>query len=80
MQTLQVKRCKMNYIIDGHNLISKMPGFSLSMPDDEQRLVELLIRYWQERRQSRWRCTLMARQSGRQECGIGRVRAHFVPR
>ena len=35
----------MNYIIDGHNLISKIPGLSLSMPDDEQRLVELLIRF-----------------------------------
>ena len=38
----------MSYIIDGHNLISKIHGLDLSMPDDEQRLIELLIRYSQE--------------------------------
>ncbi len=37
----------MNYIIDGHNLIAVIPGLSLSMPDDEQRLVELLIPFCQ---------------------------------
>ncbi len=35
----------MNYIIDGHNLISKIPGLSLSMPDDEEQLITLLQRY-----------------------------------
>jgi len=29
----------MPYLIDGHNLIAQMPGFSLSDPDDEARLV-----------------------------------------
>ena len=35
----------MNYIIDGHNLIAKLPGLDLSMPDDEQRLIEVLMRF-----------------------------------
>lgn len=35
----------MNYIIDGHNLIPKIPGFALSDPDDEQHLVELIYEY-----------------------------------
>jgi predicted RNA-binding protein with PIN domain len=35
----------MDHIIDGHNLISKMPGVSLDMPADEQRLIELLVGY-----------------------------------
>ena len=40
----------MNYLIDGHNLIAKIPGLSLSMPDDEERLVELLNRFGQHSR------------------------------
>jgi hypothetical protein len=40
----------MNYIIDGHNLIAKIPGLDLSMLDDEQRLIELLNRYGQHSR------------------------------
>ncbi|PWB49545.1 MAG: hypothetical protein C3F13_19300 [Anaerolineales bacterium] len=35
----------MNYIIDGHNLIGHIAGLELSMPDDEERLVELLQRF-----------------------------------
>ena len=35
----------MSYIIDGHNLIPKIPGLSLSDPNDEMRLVERLQRY-----------------------------------
>jgi uncharacterized protein len=38
----------MHYLIDGHNLISKIPGLSLSMPDDEERLIEILHRYSQQ--------------------------------
>ena len=33
----------MPYIIDGHNLIPKITGFSLEDLDDEQRLVEMLV-------------------------------------
>ena len=32
----------MPYLIDGHNLIGQIPGLSLSDPDDERKLVELL--------------------------------------
>ena len=37
-------------IIDGHNLIGKLPGFSLSELDDEKRLVEMLQVYARVRR------------------------------
>jgi predicted RNA-binding protein with PIN domain len=33
------------FIVDGHNLIPKMPGLSLSATDDEMRLVEVLQEY-----------------------------------
>lgn len=68
----------MQYMIDGHNLISKLHGLSLSMPDDEERLLTLLERY----------CTIGSHrvevyfdgappgQAG--EVKHGRVRAHFV--
>lgn len=32
----------MPYLIDGHNLIGKMPGLNLDDLDDEQRLIEIL--------------------------------------
>jgi predicted RNA-binding protein with PIN domain len=35
----------MSLIIDGHNLIPKLPGMSLSMPDDEEQLIKLLMKY-----------------------------------
>jgi hypothetical protein len=35
----------MNYLIDGHNLIARTPGLSLSDPDDEAKLVGLLRRW-----------------------------------
>ena len=74
------KRVKMaNYIIDGHNLIAKIPGLSLSMPDDEQRLIELLNRYGQE---SRHKLEVYFDGAPPGQAGVrkyGRVRAHFVP-
>ena len=69
----------MNYIIDGHNLIAKIPGLSLSMPDDEARLIELLNRFGQERRH-KLEVYFDGAQPG--QAGVrnyGRVRAHFVP-
>ncbi len=69
----------MNYIIDGHNLIAKIPGLSLSMPDDEQRLIELLNRYDQE---SRHKLEVYFDGALPGQAGVrnyGRVRAHFVP-
>jgi predicted RNA-binding protein with PIN domain len=38
-------------LIDGHNLIPKVPGMSLQMIDDEDRLIALLIVYCRVRRQ-----------------------------
>ena len=38
----------MKYLIDGHNLIGKLPHISLSDPDDEAQLVQMLARW-------RWR-------------------------
>jgi hypothetical protein len=35
----------MHYLIDGHNLIARVPGLSLSDPDDEAKLVQLLRRW-----------------------------------
>ncbi|MEA4812417.1 MAG: NYN domain-containing protein [Anaerolineaceae bacterium] len=32
----------MQYLIDGHNLIPKMPGLSLSDPEDEENLIQAL--------------------------------------
>ncbi len=32
-------------LIDGHNLIGRMPGLALSDPEDEAKLVALLKRY-----------------------------------
>lgn len=40
----------MPYIIDGHNLIPKIPGLSLSDVDDENRLIELLQEFCRRRR------------------------------
>ena len=68
----------MNYIIDGHNLIGKLPGLSLSMPDDEQRLVELLVRFSRHGRQ-RVEVYFDGAPPGQAgERSFGRVKAHFV--
>jgi predicted RNA-binding protein with PIN domain len=40
----------MPYLIDGHNLIPKMPGLSLEDPDDEIQLIELLQDFCRRRR------------------------------
>ncbi|KPL83886.1 hypothetical protein SE15_01260 [Thermanaerothrix daxensis] len=40
----------MAYLIDGHNLIPKIPGLSLSAPDDEERLIEMIQRFCQRQR------------------------------
>lgn len=43
----------MPYIIDGHNLIPKVPGLSLEAVDDEMKLVELLQEFCRlERKQA----------------------------
>lgn len=40
----------MPLLIDGHNLIPKIPGLSLSLPDDERRLIEMVQEYCRIRR------------------------------
>jgi uncharacterized protein len=39
-----------HYLVDGHNLIGKLPDLSLSDPDDEQKLIERLHIYAQRTR------------------------------
>ncbi len=41
----------MPYLIDGHNLIPKIPGLSLRIIDDEERLMEFLQAFGSARRQ-----------------------------
>jgi predicted RNA-binding protein with PIN domain len=68
----------MNYLIDGHNLISKIPGLDLSMLDDEQRLIELLNRFGQG---SRHRLEVYFDGAPAGQAGVrnySKVRAHFV--
>ena len=71
-------RDSMNYIIDGHNLIAKIEGLSLSMPDDEQRLIELLNRFGELRRHKLevYFDGAPVGQAGMRN--YGRVRAYFV--
>jgi predicted RNA-binding protein with PIN domain len=40
--------CTMPYLIDGHNLIGKIPGLELSELDDEKELIQLLQNYCQQ--------------------------------
>jgi uncharacterized protein len=35
----------MPYLVDGHNLIPKIPGISLQDPDDELKLIRILLEY-----------------------------------
>ena len=68
----------MYYIIDGHNLISQIPGLDLTMLDDEQRLVELLILFCQS---GRHKVEVYFDKAPVGQAGMtnhGRVRAHFV--
>ncbi len=69
----------MNYLIDGHNLIGKTPGLSLNMLDDEQLLIELLVRFSGRRRHTVevYFDGAPAGQAGMRS--YGRVRAHFIP-
>lgn len=68
-----------NHIIDGHNLIAHIPGLSLGMPDDEERLIQLLNRYG-ERQRGKLEVFFDGAPVG--QAGVrntGRVWAYFVP-
>ncbi len=69
----------MNYIIDGHNLIAQLAGLDLSMPDDEQRLIELLVRLarYDHHRLEVYFDRAAIGQAGMQN--FGRVQAYYVP-
>ncbi len=68
----------MNYIIDGHNLISNMPGLSLSMPDDEEQLITLLSKYGEHER-GRFEVYFDGAPPGHAGASIyGRVKAYFI--
>jgi predicted RNA-binding protein with PIN domain len=47
---------RMPLLIDGHNLIPKIPGLHLSDPDDELRLVEMLQTYSRTQRKGPIEC------------------------
>ncbi|MBP1702274.1 MAG: hypothetical protein H6Q38_1381, partial [Chloroflexi bacterium] len=42
----------MPYIVDGHNLIPKIPGLSLRAIDDEMQLIELLQEFCRVQRKA----------------------------
>lgn len=70
---------KMQYIIDGHNLIPHMRGMSLSDENDEQALIDVLLPFL---RASRSRARVYFDRAPAEFAGernIGLVRAVFVP-
>jgi predicted RNA-binding protein with PIN domain len=69
----------MHYLIDGHNLIPKLPGLSLQSIDDELRLVELMQEYC---RRSRNKVEVYFDNAPLGQAGTrryGTVSAHFIP-
>jgi predicted RNA-binding protein with PIN domain len=73
----------MNYLIDGHNLIPKVPGLSLEEVNDEQQLIELLQEFGRQtgrRQRSVWLEVFFDQappgQAGTRRYGL--VTAHFV--
>ena len=70
---------QMPYIIDGHNLIPKIPGLSLADIDDEQKLIELLLEFCRLRRKQAVVYFDQAPPGGPRARNYGAVTAHFVP-
>lgn len=68
----------MPYLIDGHNLIPKLPGLSLDAVDDENQLVELLQEFCRISRKQVdvYFDNAPTGQSGRRK--LGTVAVHFV--
>ena len=68
----------MPYLIDGHNLIPKIPGLSLRAMDDEQQLIQILQDYCrvQRKRVDVYFDNAQPGQARRQS--YGRVAAYFV--
>ncbi len=68
----------MTFIIDGHNLIPRMPGMDLSDVDDEEKLIRSLQDYCRLRRTSVEVYFDQAPAGFAGERRVGQVRAHFV--
>jgi predicted RNA-binding protein with PIN domain len=69
----------MPYLIDGHNLIPKLAGFSLSAMDDEMQLIPLLQTFSRVRRQP---VEVYFDRAPAGHAGVrrfGTITAHFVP-
>lgn len=69
----------MNYIIDGHNLVPKIPGLKLSDPEDEKALIDLLIPFL---RMTRSRAKVFFDHGAEGQSGdrnFGLVKATFMP-
>ncbi len=69
----------MQYIIDGHNLIPKIPGLKLSDPEDEKALIDLLIPFL---RLTRSRAKVFFDHAAEGQSGernFGLLKAVFVP-
>lgn len=68
----------MPYIIDGHNLIPKIPGLRLDDPDDEQKLINLLQDFCRLSRKQVDVYFDQASPGGAGRRTLGRVAVHFV--
>jgi len=68
----------MPYMIDGHNLIPKIPGLSLETMDDEMQLVELLQEFCRRQRKEAEVYFDNAPPGQKKARVFGSVTAHFV--
>lgn len=66
------------YLIDGHNLIPKVPGWSLSNINDEQELIDVLQRYCAKHRRDVEVFFDKAPPGFARTQKYGRVTAHFI--
>ena len=68
----------MPYIIDGHNLIPKVPGLSLAEIEDEMALIERLVAFCRQKRKHVEVYFDNAPPGGRRVRKFGALSAHFV--
>ena len=68
----------MPYLVDGHNLIPKIPGLALSDLEDEQRLIELLVEFGNRQAKQVEVFFDNAPPGGTRARSFGRVLARFV--
>jgi predicted RNA-binding protein with PIN domain len=68
----------MPYIIDGHNLIPKVPGLRLDAMDDEMQLLEMLQEFCRRQRKQAEVFFDNAPPGGVRARNLGRVTARFV--